>query len=243
VAKARPERLGWCGGWWHAATRCPSPNHGARPRDGDTELALIHSISLPPGEYEGDAVQQLFLNRLDPDAHPYYENLRGLRVSAHFFIRRDGAVLQFVACDRRAWHAGASRWRERNNCNDFSIGIELEGLEGDTFERCQYAVLARLLRALARRWGVREAAGHEHVAPGRKHDPGPGFNWQALKVALRLSRLRLPAAGTDGVRPAEAKTRPARADVDLHRAPPGRAGHTIARRRQPFGKPLNKHYR
>jgi N-acetyl-anhydromuramoyl-L-alanine amidase len=147
-------------------------------------LAIVHSISLPPGEYGGDAVQQLFTNRLDLRAHPYYARLEGLRVSAHFFIRRDGKVLQFVSCDDRAWHAGESHWRGRDNCNDWSIGIELEGLEGLCFERAQYRALARLLTAVATRYPVREAVGHEHVAPGRKRDPGERFDWRRLEREL-----------------------------------------------------------
>lgn len=155
-------------------------------------LAVVHSISLPPGEYGGDAVERLFTNRLDWDAHPYYDTIRGVEVSAHFLIRRDGRVVQFVSCDDRAWHAGASCWRERDNCNDFSIGIELEGLEGLAFEAAQYRQLARLLRALIRRYPLVDAAGHEHVAPGRKRDPGPGFDWARLRKALRGSGPQLP---------------------------------------------------
>ncbi len=140
----------WRGGWWSAARACPSPNFGPRPAGTPVTLAIVHSISLPPGEYGGDAIERLFTNRLDPDAHPSFAGLRGLEVSAHFLVRRDGALLQFVACDERAWHAGRSVWRGRENCNDWSIGIELEGLEGLGFEAAQYAALARLLRALAR---------------------------------------------------------------------------------------------
>ena len=113
---------------------------------------VLHSISLPPGVYGGDAIERLFSNRLDCDAHPYYDALRGLRVSAHFLLRRDGRALQFVSCDERAWHAGALSWRGRDNCNHYSIGIELEGLEGASFDGAQYATLARLLRALASWW-------------------------------------------------------------------------------------------
>ena len=155
-------------------------------------LAVVHSISLPPGVYSGDAVQRLFTNRLDWEAHPYFLGLRGLQVSAHFFVRRRGQVLQFVSCEQRAWHAGVSSWRGRDNCNDCSIGIELEGLEGHTFEPAQYQQLARLLQALARRYPVAEAVGHEHVAPGRKADPGPGFGWLRLRALLHGRRPRLP---------------------------------------------------
>ena len=157
-------------------------------------LAIVHSISLPPGEYGGDAIERLFTNRLDGSAHPYFETIRGLEVSAHFVIRRDGELLQFVSCDARAWHAGRSHWRGRENCNDWSIGIELEGLEGGHFEPAQYRQLARLLRVLSARYPIAEAVGHEHVAPGRKADPGAGFDWAGLQRALRRRRPHLPFA-------------------------------------------------
>ena len=150
------------------------------------DLLVLHSISLPPGEYGGDAIERLFTNRLDWQAHPYYAAIRGLRVSAHFLVRRDGRMLQFVSCDQRAWHAGASVWRARENCNHYSIGIELEGLEGGPFDDAQYAALARLLRALALRYPIAEVVGHEDVAPGRKADPGAGFDWERLRRQLRL---------------------------------------------------------
>jgi AmpD protein len=156
-------------------------------------LVVLHSISLPPGRYGGDAVERLFTNRLDTHAHPSFAELAGLRVSAHFFVRRDGATLQFVSCDRRAWHAGASSWRGRANCNDWSIGIELEGLEGRRFAAAQYTALATLLRALALRYPLAEVTGHEFVAPQRKHDPGPGFDWDRLARALRRKRPALVA--------------------------------------------------
>ena len=175
----------WDSGWWLGASRRDSPNFGPRPRDARVQLALIHSISLPPGEYGGDAIERLFMNRLDWDAHPYFEAIRGLEVSAHFLIRRDGQALQFVSCELRAWHAGSSSWRGRENCNDFSIGIELEGLEGGAFDSAQYRSLARVLNALASRYRLTAVAGHEHVAPGRKFDPGPGFDWARLARALR----------------------------------------------------------
>ncbi|WP_280152819.1 1,6-anhydro-N-acetylmuramyl-L-alanine amidase AmpD [Piscinibacter sp. XHJ-5] len=184
---AAPDRVApdWDGGWWRGARRCESPNHGPRPEEAGVSLALIHSISLPPGQYGGDGVERLFTNRLDWDEHPYYQRIRGLQVSSHFFIRRDGRTVQFVSCDERAWHAGPSSWRGRENCNDFSIGIELEGLEGDTFEAVQYAGLVTLLRAIASRYPLTAIAGHEHVAPGRKIDPGPGFDWAALQRELQ----------------------------------------------------------
>lgn len=174
------KRVVWAAGWWRHARRVASPNFGARPTGERISLAVVHSISLPPGQYGGNAVERFFTNSLDPGAHPYYEALRGVRVSAHFFIRRDGRVLQFVSCDQRAWHAGESSWAGRAQCNDYSIGIELEGLEGLTFEPTQYAALARLLRALARRHPLEHVVGHEHIAPERKGDPGPGFDWTRL---------------------------------------------------------------
>ena len=171
----------WDGGWLRSAIRCPSPNFGPRPPQACIDLVVVHSISLPPGQYGGDAVQALFTNALDWEAHPYYQQIRGLQVSAHFYIRRDGTLWQFVSCDERAWHAGRSCWRGRENCNDDSIGVELEGLEGDTFEAAQYESLAQLCQTLAQRYPIAHIAGHEHVAPGRKQDPGPGFDWARLQ--------------------------------------------------------------
>jgi AmpD protein len=179
-----PRRQVWSDGWWQAARARPSPNFGPRPAGACITLAVVHAISLPPGTYRGDAVQRLFLNTLNWDAHPYYAQIRGLQVSAHFFIRRTGRIVQFVSCDQRAWHAGASRWRGRDGCNDWSVGIELEGLAGDTFAPAQYASLLRLLKALRRRYPLDEIVGHEHIAPGRKTDPGPGFDWTRLKRGL-----------------------------------------------------------
>lgn len=177
-------RASWDGGWWRHAKRLRSPNFNARPGGEAPSLAIVHSISLPPGEYGGDAVRRLFTNRLDTAEHPYYARLEGVRVSAHFFVRRDGRVVQFVSCDERAWHAGDSRWSGREGCNDWSVGIELEGLEGEAFASAQYRSLQRLLRALAARYPVREVVGHEHVAPGRKQDPGRRFRWRWLARAL-----------------------------------------------------------
>jgi AmpD protein len=174
----------WREGWLLSARHCPSPNHGARPAGAHIDLIVIHSISLPPGEYGGPEVEQLFTNTLDWEAHPYFEQIRGMEVSAHFFIRRTGELVQFVDCDARAWHAGASHWQGRDNRNDDSIGIELEGLEGDTFEAAQYQTLVRLCTELARRYPLMHVAGHEHIAPQRKQDPGPGFEWARLRREL-----------------------------------------------------------
>ena len=174
----------WQDGWLVGTRRCPSPNFGARPVGSEVNLALVHSISLPPGQYGGDAIERLFTNRLEWDAHPYFAQIRGMEVSAHFLIRRGGGLIQFVSCDERAWHAGVSEWRGRTQCNDFSVGIELEGLEGSRFEARQYAALAKLLRALQARYPIEAVAGHEHVAPGRKRDPGPGFDWHLLATRL-----------------------------------------------------------
>ena len=185
----RAERR-WHDGWWRGAIACASPNFDERPAGEAISLVVLHSISLPPGEYGGDAIERLFTNRLDWDAHPYYQRIRGLRVSAHFLLRRDGRALQFVSCEQRAWHAGQSVWRGRENCNHYSIGIELEGLEGERFDAAQYLTLARLLRALAARYPITEVVGHEDVAPQRKADPGSGFDWWHLR---RLLRRRRPA--------------------------------------------------
>ena len=187
---SRPSQR-WHDGWWRGAAPLASPNFDQRPAGQSIDLVVLHSISLPPGEYGGDAIERLFTNRLDWQAHPYYAAIRGLRVSAHFLVRRDGRMLQFVSCDQRAWHAGASVWRARENCNHYSIGIELEGLEGGPFDDAQYAALARLLRALALRYPIAEVVGHEDVAPGRKADPGAGFDWERLRRQLRRRRPRI----------------------------------------------------
>lgn len=174
----------WLQGWHPQAQRLESPNFGPRPTKACIDLVVIHSISLPPGQYGGDAVQQLFTNQLDWDAHPYFQSIRGLEVSSHFYIRRDGTLWQFVSCDERAWHAGPSQYRGRPNCNDDSIGIELEGLEGDLFEDAQYRCLAALCQDLRGHYPIAHIAGHEHLAPGRKQDPGPGFDWARLQNLL-----------------------------------------------------------
>jgi len=174
----------WTEGWYRFARRLASPNFGPRPAGTEVDLVVLHSISLPPGQYGGDEVQALFTNTLDWSAHPYFRQIEGLQVSSHFYVRRGGELWQFVSCDQRAWHAGTSHWRGRDNCNDFSIGIELEGLEGSTFEDAQYDTVAVLCAAIAQHYPLRGIAGHEHVAPGRKQDPGAGFDWPRLQRAV-----------------------------------------------------------
>lgn len=190
---AAPDRL-WDQGWYRFARRLASPNCSARPAGSVIDLVVLHSISLPPGQYGGEAVRQLFTNTLDWDAHPYYQGIRGLTVSAHFFVERCGALWQFVSADARAWHAGVSCYRGRSNCNDDSIGIELEGLEGDRFEPAQYETTAALCAALAARYPIAHVAGHEHIAPGRKFDPGAGFDWVQLRAALAWPVAFFPPA-------------------------------------------------
>ncbi len=189
----KPAGALWRGGWYLFARALPSPNRGARPADAQVDLVVIHSISLPPGEFGNGNVGRLFTNLLNWDAHPYFQGIRGLRVSAHFFIARDGALWQFVGCDDTAWHAGESCYRGRGRCNDDSIGIELEGLEGGGFEAPQYETLAGLCAALLDAYPIAHIAGHEHIAPGRKHDPGPGFDWKSLQSALALPDRYFPA--------------------------------------------------
>ena len=161
-----------------------SPNQDARPPGARVSLAVIHSISLPPGEYGGEGIERLFTNRLDPAAHPYFRQVHALKVSSHFLIRRDGELVRFVPVARRAWHAGASSWRGRPRCNDFSIGIELEGTDDTPFEDTQYAALGVLLFDLRKQLPLRDIAGHSEIAPGRKTDPGAGFDWQRLLLDL-----------------------------------------------------------
>jgi AmpD protein len=180
---APPESALWEAGRYRFARWLASPNFGARPEGASIDLLVIHSISLPPGEFGGGEVQQLFTNTLDWDAHPYFKSIEGMQVSAHFYIRRSGELWQFVSCDDRAWHAGASSWRGRANCNDDSIGIELEGLEGGRFEPEQYEALGSLAAAIAQRYPIAHVAGHEHIAPGRKQDPGAGFDWTLLRAS------------------------------------------------------------
>ncbi len=164
---------GWCSG----VLREPSPNFDARPDGVEIDLLVIHNISLPPGEFGGPYISDLFMNRLDCDAHPYFDQLRSLRVSAHFLIGRNGDVTQFVSTNARAWHAGVSVFEDREKCNAFSIGIELEGTDFLPFASEQYEALAMLTHALRVRHPLRNVMGHEHIAPGRKTDPGPFFDW------------------------------------------------------------------
>jgi len=177
-----------------AAAQLPSPNCDDRPAQTAITLLVVHSISLPPGRFGGPGIAELFTNRLDPAAHPYYGTVAHLRVSAHFLIGRDGALTQFVPCARRAWHAGPSSWRGREDCNDFSIGVELEGTDDLPYEAAQYEVLARLTRALRRRYPIADLAGHSDVAPGRKTDPGPAFDWACFRTLVAAVRVR-PARG------------------------------------------------
>ena len=161
-----------------------SPNQDDRPPGTEVSLVVIHSISLPPGEYGGDAIERFFTNRLDPAAHPYFREIHELRVSSHFLVRRDGEVVQFVPVERRAWHAGDSSWRGRSRCNDFSVGIELEGTDDSPFADSQYHELAQLLRSLCQSLPIKSIAAHSEVAPGRKTDPGARFDWKRLLLDL-----------------------------------------------------------
>lgn len=180
-------------GWCEQAQHKPSSNCDARPDGIAIDLLVIHNISLPPGQFGGSQIVDLFTNCLDCDAHPYFDQLRTLRVSAHFLIRRDGSLLQFVSCSDRAWHAGVSSFRGRERCNDFSIGIELEGTDFEPFEAVQYETLAALTVALFTRYPLTDVTGHEHIAPGRKTDPGPHFDWPRYRDACqRLLVVQAP---------------------------------------------------
>jgi AmpD protein len=172
------------------ARQVPSPNADARPPDAEITLLVVHGISLPPGVFGGDDVLRLFTNTLDWSSDPAYGPLRGLRVSAHFFVRRTGEVIQFVPCGRRAWHAGESEWRGRSRCNDFSIGIELEGTDIAPYADVQYQRLARLAAALRRRYPIADIVGHSDIAPTRKTDPGPAFDWPRLRALVAGKRRR-----------------------------------------------------
>lgn len=179
-------------GWLAGARRCPSPNCDARPPDTVIDLLVIHNISLPPGDFGGGAIEALFTNRLDPQAHPFFAAVAGLRLSSHFLIERDGRVTQFVSCLARAWHAGASNFEGRRGCNDYSIGIELEGTDFTWFAPAQYVALAFLVRALRAHFSLRAVRGHQHIALERKTDPGPFFDWQRLANEAALPAALLP---------------------------------------------------
>jgi len=175
-------------GWIGGARRVLSPNCDRRPPGSEISLVVLHSISLPRGRYGkvggGSAIERLFTNRLDPAQHPSFADLAGLRVSAHFLVYRGGELVQFVPLGARAWHAGASRWRGRARCNDFSVGIELEGTDDGEFEPAQYRSAAALLKTLQTILPLREIAAHSDIAPGRKSDPGSRFDWPRLLRAL-----------------------------------------------------------
>jgi len=162
--------------------QCPSPNKDSRPQTTAIDLIVIHSISLPPGEYGGDAIERFFQNQLDKNAHPYFEEIHQMQVSSHVLIKRSGEIVQFVPFHERAWHAGQSNFQGRECCNDFSIGIELEGSDTDTFEEIQYQQLAKLITALQTAYPAisDHITGHSDIAPGRKTDPGTGFDWEKL---------------------------------------------------------------
>ncbi len=180
------------------ARQVDSPNQDDRPPGCEPELVVLHGISLPPGEFGGDGIEALFTNRLDPAAHPYYRRIAQLRVSSHFLIRRDGELVQFVPVHRRAWHAGESSYRGRRRCNDFSVGIELEGTDELPYTDPQYEVLDALLAALfaaCPRLGPEHVTGHEHVSPGRKTDPGPAFDWARLRRGLAMGTASAETRG------------------------------------------------
>jgi N-acetyl-anhydromuramoyl-L-alanine amidase len=171
------------------ADRRESPHRDARPGGERISLVVIHGISLPPGEFGGPYIDHLFLGRLDPDAHPYFREIAPARVSSHFLVRRGGALVQYVPCAMRAWHAGVSSWKGREGCNDFSIGIELEGADDVPYAEPQYETLAALVRALFDRYGALDVAGHSDIAPGRKTDPGPWFDWRRFRSAAGLAPM------------------------------------------------------
>ena len=187
-----PAHAPWHQGWYRFARHVRSPNFGARPADAAIDLVVLHSISLPPGIYGGREVEQLFTNTLDWDADLFFKSIEGLQVSAHFYIQRGGELWQFVSCDDRAWHAGVSSYRGRSNCNDDSIGIELEGLEGGLFTDAQYEALQSLIPALLDGYPIAHIAGHEHIAPGRKGDPGAGMDWVRLQQSTGLFSQYFP---------------------------------------------------
>jgi AmpD protein len=186
----------------------PSPNYDERPAGCAIDLLVVHHISLPPGEFGGPGIVELFTNRLDPAAHSFYATVAGTKVSAHFLIRRDGELCQFVPCGARAWHAGESSWKGRTQCNDFSIGVELEGTGEAPFTDTQYKQLAFLTRALQARYPIRDIVGHSDVAPRRKNDPGPQFDWARYRAMLKIRRKGAKGAKQTGTILRTAKSGP-----------------------------------
>jgi AmpD protein len=179
--------------WVEQARHVHSPNSGDRPDPRDISLIIVHNISLPPHCFGGPHIDELFTNCLDPEAHPYFAEIQGMQVSSHFLIRRDGELVQYVGCDRRAWHAGRSCWQGREDCNDFAIGIELEGADDVPYTDQQYRVLAELTRSLINYYPELtedRITGHEDVAPGRKTDPGPAFDWKRFEKLVRAGHDR-----------------------------------------------------
>lgn len=173
--------------WVQEARHVPSPNYNERPDGAVVDLIVVHNISLPPGQFGGPYIDDFFQNQLSIEADPFFAEIKDLQVSAHFLIRRDGALHQYVGCDKRAWHAGASSWCGREQCNDFSIGIELEGTDTTPFTTAQYQQLAALIQLLRQEYPSIQAdriVGHEDIAPGRKTDPGPCFDWALLQEYL-----------------------------------------------------------
>jgi N-acetyl-anhydromuramoyl-L-alanine amidase len=169
-------------GWIIQAEHIISPNFDARPINCQIDMIVIHNISLPPSQYGGMGILQLFTNQLNPEEHPYYAEIYMRQVSSHFLIRRDGQLLQFVSCLERAWHAGVSKWQDRERCNDFSVGIELEGSDYEAFEENQYKTLLTLLNTLKKHFPITHIVGHSDIAPDRKTDPGPYFEWDKINL-------------------------------------------------------------
>jgi N-acetyl-anhydromuramoyl-L-alanine amidase len=172
-------------GWVKQALKFSSPNYDVRPEPQIIDMIVIHNISLPPNQYGGNGIMQLFTNQLDPNEHPYYAEIYTRQVSAHFLIRRDGQLIQFVSCLDRAWHAGVSEWKSRERCNDFSVGIELEGCDFEAFESQQYVMLHKLIKLLTSQYAITEIVGHSDIAPDRKTDPGPFFDWSKIEKSTR----------------------------------------------------------
>ena len=179
-------------GWLQGVRRVPSPNCDARPPGTAVELVVLHNISLPPGEFGTGDIAAFFTNQLDPGRHPFFETIHQVQVSAHFLVERSGAIIQFVSCAERAWHAGVSDFFGRTRCNDFSVGIEIEGCDDQPFAPAQYHAVSTLLGALAQVYPIQAVAGHSDIAPGRKTDPGPCFDWSRLMQLSAWPAKRFP---------------------------------------------------